>query len=137
MLKKILLGLAAILVLLVIVISVQPSAFTVERSTVIAASPEIVQAQVNDFTKWQHWSPWAKMDPETQVTISENPTGEGATYAWTSEKTGAGVMTITESTAERIAIDLDFLKPFKVRNKVTFTFTPIHGGTHLSWTMSP
>ncbi len=136
MFKKILLGLAAILIILIVVIAMQPADFKVERSTVIAASPEIVHGQVNDFTQWQHWSPWAKMDPETEITISENPAGEGAMYAWVSEKTGEGIMTITSSTPEAIAIAMNFVKPFKAENTVTFTFAPIHGGTHLAWTMT-
>lgn len=136
MFKKILLGLAALLVILVVVVAMQPAEFKVERSTVIAASPAIVHAHVDDFTKWQHWSPWAKMDPEADVTLSENPRGEGASYAWTGGKTGEGIMTITESTPEHIALDLNFLKPFKAENKVTFAFAPIHGGTHITWVMT-
>lgn len=136
MLKKILLGLAAALVVLIIVIALQPSDFKIERSEVVAASPEIVHGQVNDFTRWERWSPWAKMDPETKTTISADPAGEGATYAWESGKTGAGIMLITESTPEAIAIDLDFVKPFKAENKVLFTFAPIHGGTQITWSMT-
>src|SRR5690606_3509578 len=76
------------------------------------------------------------MDPDAKVTISEDPVGEGATYAWEGGKTGAGVMLITESTPERIDLDLDFIKPFKAENKVVFTFLPIHGGTQVTWTMT-
>lgn len=135
MLKKILLGLAAVIIVLIIVIALQPAAFRVERSEVVAASPEIVHGQVNDLTRWEHWSPWAKMDPEAKVTFSDNPVGVGATYAWESEKTGAGIMLITESTPEAIALDLNFVKPFKAENKVLFTFMPIHGGTRITWSM--
>jgi hypothetical protein len=136
MLKKIFLGLAAVLAILIIVIALQPSTFKVERSEVVAAWPEIVHGQVNDFTKWEKWSPWAKMDPETKLTMSANPVGEGATYAWESDKTGAGTMLITESTPEYIALDLNFSKPFKAENKVIFTFAPIHGGTQITWSMT-
>jgi hypothetical protein len=114
----------------------QPADFAVERSEVVAASPEIVHAQVNDFANWGNWSPWAKMDPETKLTISEPSAGQGATYAWESEKTGAGTMLITESNPEAIAIDLNFTKPFKAENQVVFTFAPIHGGTQVTWTMT-
>ncbi|HLU70155.1 MAG TPA: SRPBCC family protein [Fibrobacteria bacterium] len=136
MLKKILIGLAAVILVFVIVVALQPADFKIERSEVVAAAPEIAHSQVNDFTKWQDWSPWAKMDPDAKVTISEDPVGEGATYAWEGGKTGAGVMLITESTPERIDLDLDFIKPFKAENKVVFTFLPIHGGTQVTWTMT-
>jgi len=49
MLKKILIGVAAALALLVVVISLQPATFHVERSVTVSAPPEIVFAQVNDF----------------------------------------------------------------------------------------
>lgn len=136
MLKKILLGLAALIVVFIIVVAMQPADFKVERSEVIAASPEIVHTQINDFANWKNWSPWYKMDPTTALTISTPSAGIGATYAWTAEKMGAGNMTITGSTPEAINIDLNFLKPFKAENKVVFTLTSIHGGTHITWTMT-
>jgi hypothetical protein len=136
MFKKILIGLAVVIAIFLVVVALQPAEFKVERRTVIAAAPEIVHAQVNDFGNWKDWSPWAKMDPETEVAISEMPAGTGATYAWSSDKTGAGNMTITESSVERIAIDLNFTKPFKAENKVIFTIASIHGGAMLTWTMN-
>ena len=68
--------------------------------------------------------------------MSENPVGEGATYAWEGKKTGAGVMTLTASSPGATDIDLNFTKPFKAENKVVFAFTPIHGGTRLTWAMT-
>ena len=62
MVKKILLGLAAILAVLVIgfviVVAVQPSTFRVERTATMAAPAEEIFAQVNDFHRWEDWSPW-------------------------------------------------------------------------------
>lgn len=136
MLKKILLILVAALAVLIVFIATRPSDFTVERREVIAASPEIVHAQLNDFANWKHWSPWYKMDTTTAVTLSAPSAGEGATYAWESEKTGAGDMRITSSAPDRIEIDLNFVKPFKAENEVVFTLYPIHGGTGIVWTMT-
>ena len=136
MLKKILIVLAVIVAAFVVVVSMQPADFKVERSEVIAASPAIVHEKVNDFANWQHWSPWYKMDTTTKVTLSDPSSGEGATYAWESEKMGAGDMLITSSTPSAIDIDLNFVKPFKAENKVVFTLQHIHGGTRLTWTMT-
>jgi hypothetical protein len=136
MLTRIFIGLATLLIVFIAFISMQPADFKIERSEVVAAAPEIVHGQVNDFTKWAVWSPWVKMEPEAKLTYSDNPVGVGATYAWEGDKTGAGVMTLTESTPEAIAIDLNFTKPFKAENKVVFTFFPIHGGTRITWTMT-
>jgi hypothetical protein len=66
MFKKILIGLAAVLVILIVVIAMQPADFKIERQTVVAAPPEIVFGQVNDFRNWKDWSPWVKMDPAAE-----------------------------------------------------------------------
>jgi hypothetical protein len=33
------------------------------RAATISAPAAVVFSQVNDFHKWEAWSPWAKMDP--------------------------------------------------------------------------
>jgi hypothetical protein len=136
MLKKILIGIAVLVVAFIVVIAMQPAEFRVQRSEVIAASPEIVHGQINDFANWKNWSPWAKMEPDAKITLSENTAGVGATYGWEGEKTGAGNMVLTASSPSAIDIDLNFTKPFKAENKVTFAFAPIHGGTRLTWIMT-
>jgi hypothetical protein len=136
MLKKILIGLAVVIAAFLVVVAMQPADFRVERSTVIAAPPEIVHHQIDDFTQWKKWSPWAKMEPDAKIAFSGNASGPGATYAWEGKKTGAGNMILTSTTPEATDIDLNFTKPFKAENKVIFTFRNIHGGTHLTWAMT-
>jgi hypothetical protein len=48
--KKVLLGVAALIALLVIVIATRPARFRIERSARIDAPADIVFAQVNDST---------------------------------------------------------------------------------------
>ena len=58
--KKVLIALgtlAAIVLVFAGVVALQPSDFRVVRSATMAASPEAVFSQVNDFHKWQAWSP--------------------------------------------------------------------------------
>lgn len=57
MFKKILIGLAALILILVGVVAMQPSDFRVERTAKIAAPQADLFAQVNDFHKWETWSP--------------------------------------------------------------------------------
>src|SRR5687767_1982965 len=52
MLKKILLGIAVVLVVFSIVVAMQPAAFQVVRNTTIAAPPAVVFAEVNDLHRW-------------------------------------------------------------------------------------
>ena len=136
MLKKILLGVAALLVVLAVVIAAQPAEFRIERSITITAPPEAAHAQVNDFHKWNAWSPWDKMDPSMKRTYAGPPAGVGATYAWSgNNQVGDGKMTIEKSEPAEIAIELEFLKPMAATNTATFTFVKTADGTKTTWAM--
>ena len=136
MLKKILLGLGAVLLVLVIVIALQPATFHVERSMNISATPDTVLAQVNDFHAWNTWSPWEKLDPGMKRSYDGPPSGVGAKYAWVGNKqVGEGRMTIEKSEPSRVEIKLEFLKPFAATNTSTFTFAKTDEGTKTTWAM--
>jgi hypothetical protein len=137
MLRKILIGVAAIVVLFVIVVATRPAAFHIERSIGMAAAPEYAFAQVNDFHAWSAWSPWEKLDPQLKRSYEGSSAGPGAIYAWTgNDKVGEGRMTIEKSTAPSlIAIKLEFIKPFTATNTATFTFAPSPDGTKVTWAM--
>jgi uncharacterized protein YndB with AHSA1/START domain len=136
MLKKILIGLGVVFAVLLIAISLQPATFHVERSATISAPPEAVFAQVNDFHAWRAWSPWEKLDPAMKRTFDGAPAGVGAKYAWVGNKdVGEGRMTIEESSPTKIAIKLEFLKPFEATNTATFTFSKTADGTQATWAM--
>lgn len=115
----------------------RPSEFAIERSASMAAPPDIVFGLVNDFHRWEGWSPWAKLDPAMKVTYDGPAAGPGASYAWQGDsKVGAGRMAIVESKPnEQISVDLEFLKPFAARNTAIFTFQPDSAGTKVTWTM--
>ena len=138
MLKSILLGLAAIVVVFMIAAALQPADFRITRSATIAASPAVVFEQVNDFQKWNAWSPWAKLDPNAKNTFEGPPAGVGAAFAWSgNSEVGAGRMTITESQPnERIVMRLEFTKPFTATNTTEFTFKPEGSETAVTWSMS-
>jgi len=138
MIKKILIGLAVVLVVLVVIIALQPSHYRVERSATMNAPAAVVFAQVNDFHKWNAWSPWAKIDPAMKQTFEGAPAGTGAVYAWAGNKdVGEGRMTITDShPSDLIKIKLEFIKPFAATNATDFTFKPQGDQTAVTWTMS-
>src|SRR6266576_6251810 len=110
MFKKILIGLAVILVAFLIIVALQPAEYRVVRSATVSAPPDVVFAQINDFHKWEAWSPWAKLDPAMKTTFEGAPAGAGAIYAWTGDKkVGEGRMTLTESQPnDLVRIKLDF-----------------------------
>lgn len=112
--------------------------FRLTRSTVINAPPKTVHALINDYHHWAEWSAWETMDPPgtLQKTFSGPASGVGSKYAWVGPKTGTGSMEITGSDADRIVMNLDFLKPFEAHNKAEFVLTPDGGGTKVVWTMT-
>jgi hypothetical protein len=113
------------------------SAFTVSRSTTIAAAPATVRALVADFRSWRAWSPWEDLDPGLTRTYTGAESGVGARYAWVgNRKAGAGSMEIVAATPESLRIALEFLKPWRASNDVVFTIVPEGAGTHVTWTMS-
>jgi len=137
MFKKILIALAAIVVVFLVVVAMQPSEFRIERTANISAPAAAVFAQVNDFHKWEAWSPWEKLDPAMKKSFEGAPAGAGAIYAWVgNSEVGEGRMTITESRPnELIGIKLEFLKPFAATNTTEFTFKAEGDQTAVRWSM--
>ena len=138
MLPYIILAICAVIVVLVVIIALQPSEFQVSRSATMSASPQAVFEQVNDFHKWDAWSPWARIDPEMKQTFEGAPAGTGAEYSWNgNKKVGQGHMTILDSRpGEAVKIKLEFLKPMKATNTTLFTFKPEGDQTLVVWTMN-
>ena len=138
MLKKILLALVALVVVFVVVVALQPSKFHVERSVTVAASPAAVFAEVNDFHKWDAWSPWAKLDPDAKVGFEGPEAGEGTVMTWAgNSEVGAGKMTLVESRPdELVKTRVDFTEPFEGSSMSQFNFKPEDGGeTGVTWSM--
>src|SRR2546423_12563373 len=90
MLTKVLIALAVIVVVLVIVVAMQSSEFRVTRTATISAPAAVVFAQVNDFHKWEAWSPWEKIDPALKRTFEGPSAGASASHPWVGEKKTRG-----------------------------------------------
>ncbi|MFM9842199.1 MAG: SRPBCC family protein [Dongiaceae bacterium] len=141
MIKKILTVIAAIVVIIAafaVYVALQPAEFRIERTATIAAPPADVFAQVNDFHKWEAWSPWAKLDPQAKVTFEGAPAGQGAVFTWSGNKdVGEGRMTLAESRPnELVRIDVAFVQPFEGGNISEFAFRPDGQQTAVTWTIS-
>jgi hypothetical protein len=140
--KKVILGILAAVAVLIIgfvaVVSMRPSEFHIARSATMAAAPDEVFAQVNDFHKWDGWSPWLKVDPNAKTTYEGPSEGEGAIFRWAgNSEVGEGAMTIIESRPhERIRIKLDFIKPFENTANAEFAFKPVDDKTAVTWSMN-
>ncbi|HEU5176033.1 MAG TPA: SRPBCC family protein [Burkholderiales bacterium] len=139
MLKWSLAAFAAIVVVFLIVVAMQPSDFRIERSATMRAPAPAAFAQVNDFQNWRAWSPWEKVDPALKRQYDGPRAGTGAVYAWQGNKdVGEGRMTITDSKpAELVRIKLEFFKPFAATNQAEFRFKPASTDTTaVTWTMT-
>jgi uncharacterized protein YndB with AHSA1/START domain len=137
MLKFIGIIIAASVVGVLLFATTKPETFSVQRATAIKAPPEKVFALINDFKAWGAWSPWEKKDPAMKRIFGTTTAGADATYAWEgNQEVGQGSMTITESVpSSRVALNLDFLKPFEAHNKVEFTLAAQGDTTQVTWVM--
>ena len=127
----------ALLVVFLVVVALQPNDYRVTRSATMNAAPATVFAEVNDFHRWEAWSPWAKLDPNAKATFEGPEAGEGAKFSWSgNDKVGAGTQTIVESKPdERVHFRLDFEKPMKDTCDADFTFKPQGDQTLVTWSM--
>lgn len=118
--------------------AMQPDTFRVQRQASIKAPPDKVFAFISDFHRWDAWSPWEKKDPAMKRTHGGAASGKGATYAWEGNKdVGQGRMEIADATPpSKLAIKLDFVKPFEAHNFVEFTLEPRGDSTNVTWAMS-
>ncbi|ODS03647.1 polyketide cyclase [Methyloceanibacter marginalis] len=138
MLKKILLVLVALVLVFVLVVALQPSEFHVERSVTVDAPASKVFGEVNDFHKWEAWSPWAKLDPNAKVNFEGPEAGEGTAMSWAgNSEVGAGKMTLVESRPdELVKIKIDFTEPFEGTSGAQFDFKPEGDKTDVTWSMN-
>lgn len=126
-----------VIALVFIYAATRSGSFRIQRSAVIAAPPEKIFARIDDLHAWASWSPWENIDPALKRSYSGAASGRGAAYAWEgNSKVGSGRMEIVESSAPaRIAIKLDFFRPFEAHNTAEFTFEARGGSTTVTWAM--
>ncbi|MES2476683.1 MAG: SRPBCC family protein [Verrucomicrobiota bacterium] len=137
MIRKILIGLAAVIAILLVVIALQPGDFRVERSATLAASPAALFEQVNDHRKFTVWNPWMELDPNVVNTYSGPESGVGAVCSWKGNSNiGAGSSTIIESKPhELVRMRMDWKEPMEGTSTVDFTFKPEGDKTVVTWAM--
>jgi hypothetical protein len=136
MLKTIAIVVVVLIAGVLLFAATKPDTFRVQRAASIKAPPEKIAAVLGDFHAWQAWSPWEKMDPAMKRSYSGAEKGKGAAYAWEGNgKVGQGRMEITDAAPSRVALNLDFIKPFEAHNRVVFTLTPKGDATEVNWAM--
>jgi effector-binding domain-containing protein len=94
---RVLYGIVAVLLLLILIGLALPRTHRVEVSTEIDAHQATVFALVNDFRRFTLWAPWRDTDPNARFVYSGGERGEGATVTWDGAIIGSGTQTIVES----------------------------------------
>ncbi len=107
--------------------------YDIQESMVIQAPPQVIFSKVNDYRSWETWGPWKKEDSTIVFNYAEKTSGEGASYSWDGEMSGA-MMTTKVIPNKEIEQNLTLNTPAGVRNpKVSWTFEEVAGGTNVSW----
>ena len=135
MLKKIFIGIIALLVILAVVGVILPRHVVVKRFVTIDRPASLVYATVNSFVLFPKWSPWQGLDPN-MVQTSEGPRdGVDARLIWKgNDKVGSGTQVITASIPDQsVASDLDFGEMGVAKSLVTLT--PDGNTTRTTWTV--
>jgi hypothetical protein len=132
LLLKLVGGLAALILALVLVAFFFPREYRIERSIVTKVKPEVVMAQVGDLKAWKNWGAWQERDPAMKMSYAPVTTGVGAWSAWESAKEGNGKMTITAQTPTKVAYLLEFPDMGAKSNGSVELFAEA-GGTRVVW----
>jgi hypothetical protein len=137
MIKKIALGLLAIIVVILGLAAMKPDSFAVKRSIAIKAPPEKIAPLLTDFHQWAVWSPWEKLDPNMKRTFSGAQAGKGAIYEWEGNSdVGKGRMEILDAaTPAKTVVKLAFLQPVESHSTTEFTLAPQGDMTTVTWNM--
>ncbi len=133
-LRNIVLGLVAVVVILAAASYLLPRHVTVERSVTIDAPPNEVFPEVNSLQRASEWSPWLAADPETELAYSGPEEGVGNRLEWSSEnpRVGSGSQEITASEPdERVETALDFGD--MGTGRAWFDLAPQDGATEVTW----
>ncbi len=133
LLKGLLYLVIGLIVLFAVVALFLPSKARVERSIVIERTPELIFPLINSYRRFNEWSPWYGIDPNTQYTFNTIDSGVGASMSWVgNSQVGSGTQTITASEApSRIASDLKFGD--MATAKVEIRLLPEATGTRVNW----
>jgi len=133
MLKIILIVVVLLIAAILIYAATKPDTFRVERTVNIKAPADKIFPLIDDLHRMQTWSAWEKVDPGMKRNHSGAASGKGAVYEWESDKKiGHGRMLITESSPSKVAIKMDFIKPFAAENILEFTLKPEGGATQIT-----
>jgi hypothetical protein len=135
----IVLGIGAVMIAAIVIVlilaSMKPNQFRVERSIDINAPAAKIFPYLDDLKQQRQWSPWEQKDPDMKRVYSGPERGTGAVYEWDGDKNiGAGRQEITHVVPnEKIEAKIDFIRPMQAKNRFEYILRPAGNGTTLTW----
>ncbi len=130
--QKLIYGVAAVIVLLIVIGFALPRTHSIEVTQEIDAHPATVFALLNDFRRFTLWAPLAEVDPNVRILYSGNSRGAGSTMTWDGAIAGSGKQTIVESRPhEHVMMVLSPGEPGEAKS--WFDLAPGTGTTIVSW----
>ena len=109
--------------------------YHVERSIIVNASVKTLRDSLKNFKEWPKWSPWIVMEPDATLTYSDRQGQVGATYGWSGIMIGSGSMELMGVRDDLLEMEINFVKPFKSKAKVSFEFETQDNATKVTWHM--
>ena len=136
-LKRIGLGLLALVILLLIVALFLPKEFTITREVTVAKPRNQVFDYVRHIRNQDQYSKWNMADPASKKSTRGTDGTPGFVYSWDgNSQVGKGEQEITKVTeGERVDMEIRFERPFK--NTAFSSMTTADAGaaqTRVSWT---
>lgn len=127
-------AIVGVVALAIIVAFILPRHAIVTRSVEIAAPPSAVFSLIGDLRRFNEWSPWAGIDPETVYTFTGPIDGVGQTLNWESkdERVGTGSMSIAAIEPDRrVDMTIDFAAQGTAL--ASLVLEPAGAGTTVTW----
>ncbi len=137
-LKRILIGLLALIVLFLVVALFAPKNNTTIRSVDINAPQGKVFTWLNSTQMHDKWSPWTDADPNIKITFDGPATGVGNRSCWNgNDQVGEGCQTIMSMTdSSQVVTLINFKRPFESKAEAILDVKPITPtSTKVTWTM--
>jgi hypothetical protein len=94
-----------LLLVLALVGLILPQSYSVNKTIEINANLKVIKPLITDFSQWQKWSPWEKVDPSIHFTLGEPSSGLGAHQSWEG-KWGYGEMIITSVSQNKVNFNI-------------------------------
>jgi len=133
LLKKILIGIAIFIVLLLALAYFLPREMEVEATNKIEAPAKIAFNLINDFKNHEKWDPWVDTDTTLTFAYGEKTLGEGAYIDYKSAMMGTGRSTRTTSKQDEQIILTTATPDIVGSSLMSFDFKPNGESSDMTW----